>query len=164
MSSWREPPPIPGELFHYMQITIDKELLRLAGEQMPNTDPLDRPLTVRDLINARETLGRNVPLNTRRLVEQLEKNAKTAPRTDFVRVSFGTGLGRLYTYRVANQPTRRVRVGDLVTVRPNEISSQPQIVRVVEVDVPEPKVSNVSCVAISPEDAERIEAVIGKVR
>lgn len=121
---------------------------------------LDKPLTLRDLKNTRDNLvSRGEICTLRKVIDQLEKDLGT---TDFVRVNFG-GTSN-YTYHVAEMPARRVKVGDLVTVQPSMMSARPQVVRVVEVNVPKPKRSFAEAVAISPEDAARIEASLGRVR
>jgi len=128
------------------------------GEQM---SALDKPLTLRDLRNARDNvLANGGAPGLRSVIAELEKDLGT---TDFVRVNFGGKSN--YTYKIAEMPTRRVQVGDLVTVGSNVITSRPTVARVSAVNVPEPRTGvGAKAVAISPEDAERIESALGRVR
>lgn len=128
---------------------------------MPKTDPLDRPVTLRELKDAFDSERASRVNNT--FAKVVAKLVADASVTDFVKVRFGSAARR-YVYRVSEQPARRVQVGDLVTVGPNGFSSQPQVGRVAEINVPAPTESQAVCVAISPEDAARIEAALGSVR
>lgn len=126
---------------------------------MPKSDPLDRVVTVRDLSEAMQAARvKHGVASVRGLVEAL-----TGPqKTDFVRVRFGSSINS-YVYKVHEQPARRVQVGDLVTAPASSMSTQPQVARVIEIDVPTPRISKRRCVAISPDDAARIEAALGTV-
>jgi hypothetical protein len=127
---------------------------------MSINDPLDRPVTLRELVDTYNALkvekgyAPTFKTTLSRLVDDLGQ-------TDYIKVRFGTGLGR-YTYRVANQSQRRVQVGDLVTVPPSGMSDQPQVVVVTHVNVPTPTTirpqSVKQAVAISPRDREVLEA------
>jgi hypothetical protein len=132
---------------------------------MPSKDPLDRPITLRDIAEARAALRAAGKLDSvRNVLDRIEATAVEPPRTDFIRVRFGTTT--FTTCRVASQPARRVQVGDLVTVRRPDFNSVVRVVRVLAADVTPPGVlaSIPLAVAISPEDAKRIEDVIGPVR
>lgn len=100
-------------------------------------------------------------------IRQLNEHLRLYPvETDYVEVRFGGGF-ELYTYRIDAQPTsRRVQVGDLITVpATGSTRPQPQVVRVEKVNSPAPtRFTGKRAVAISPEDAARIERVVGKVR
>jgi hypothetical protein len=147
----------------YIPISAVEQLLEeRSGEQMPKTDPLDQPITVRQLADVvKDIRGSGSMPTMRRVIDQLVTDAS---ETDFIKVRFGSGRTD-YVYRVAQQPARRVQVGDLVTVPPRpSVSSNPQVARVSEVNVHRPPLSSRTAVAISPDDAERIEAAIGKVR
>lgn len=133
---------------------------------MPKTDPLDRPVTLRELKDAFEN-NQSVALPNglfTKTVATLVAKAEADAQTDYVSVTFGGN--RTYPYKIAEQPARRVQVGDLVTTGPNAYSSAPQVARVVAVDLPKSKYERIGAlaVAISPEDAKRIEAALGKVK
>lgn len=156
--------------YHYFPINISRDLIgkraavpikaKKPGEQM---NALDRPITLREL--SEWTESRKAAKKPTTLGAFVREALHKARKTDFVKVRFA---GKMvdHTIRIVNQPTRRVQVGDLVTMAPNGWVAQPQVVRVREIDVPAPAMLKASAVgvAISPEDAERIEAVLGRVR
>lgn len=134
-------------------------------------DPLDQPITLRDLIETaaeveKERRQYGLERNSARFSEVVKRLQEKLSTTDFIGVRFGGagGYGRQYVYKVAAQPAgRRVQVGDLVTVPANVNATQPQVVRVSEINVKRPHISTVKAVAISPDDAARIEAAVGPV-
>lgn len=149
--------------YHYFQITIDPSVMRL-GEQVPKDGYLDQPITLRQLKQAFEEAspppGRTFNNTFFRTVEALLR----PPETDYIAVNFGNSMRR-YVYKVASQPARRVQVGDLVTIAPNMLSSQHQVVRVMEINVPKPATGgDTVAVAIAPDDAAKIEARLGKAQ
>lgn len=156
--------------YNYFPINISRDLIgkralvpikaKKPGEQM---NALDRPITLREL--SEWTESRKAAKKPTTLGAFVREALHKARKTDFVKVRFGGKMPE-HTIRIVNQPTRRVQVGDLVTVAPNGWVAQPQVVRVREIDVPAPVIpkANAVAVAISPEDAERIEASLGRVR
>lgn len=123
------------------------------------SDNLDRPITLRQLVEAFGKINTYKTGGLGRLVDQLVADTT---QTDFIGVRFGGS--REYVYRVAEQPARRVQVGDLVTVPPNSSVDQPQVARVTAINVPRSAFVSAVAVAISPEDAKRIETSLGSVR
>jgi hypothetical protein len=133
---------------------------------MTSNDPLDQPVTLRALVDTYDELKRGRATgagSTPSFKQVLRRLVKEASESDYIRVDFGGSIE--YIYRIAAQPTsRRVQVGDLVTVPPSSMNSFPQVVRVTEINVPKPKsLTTKAAVAISPADAERIESALGPV-
>lgn len=136
------------------------------------TDPLDLPITLRQLKDTYDAVHRERGAsNLRTVLHRLEQEANAAREivakpelTDFIRLDFGGP--QEYTYRIASQPlSRRVQVGDLVTVPPSVMSELPLVARVTKVNVGRPVAPRSKpVVAISPEDAATIEAAVGRVK
>lgn len=122
-------------------------------------DPLDRPVTLRELLDAGK--GSRLPAFMTRLANAIVAGREEASQTDFIRTR---GSDRVF--RVVSQPTRRVQVDDLVTVQARYQSNSPRVCRVSKINVPEPTTPHSDrwrAVAISPEDAARIEAALGPI-
>lgn len=131
--------------------------------KMNRNDPLDQPVTLRALVDTYNDLknGDEIKGRTPSFRQVLNKLVHNATVSDFIRVDFGGP--QTYVYRVAAQPTPRVQVGDLVTVPGSDYNAFPQVVRVVEVNVPKPKsLSTKPAVALSKDDAAKIESANGR--
>lgn len=122
---------------------------------------MDQPITIRQLKDALDRVNTR-GMTTGIFVRAINDLAGRATTTDYIKISQGGTLNPVY--KVAEQPTRRVQVGDLVTVGASFASTLPRVARVTTINVAKPwKVNGLVAVAISPEDADRIQASLGKV-
>lgn len=126
--------------------------------------PLDQPITIRQLKRAYEKTHQagSAALDFDRAVKHLVEDAEPK-QTDFVKVTTGEVV------RVVGQPTRRVQVGDLMTVEAHAsrvLGATPRVRRVAAINCPFPVGEArppLKAVAISPDDAARIETALGRV-
>lgn len=156
---------------HNAHLDAHKEFLKTM-----NNDPLDQTITLRQIVDAaavvekkyqekraeiiarRRAMGYDIPDSVRRpsmvneLVGEIQRSLE---ETDFIKVSFGNY--KRYAYRVNHPASRRVKVGDLVTVPPSAASPNPQVVIVTDVNV-QATTATKTAVAIDPADRRKLEA------